>query len=93
MNPKTVIPVTIALVLLLFCAIVNGYWTDRWGTGSADELQNFSDRLANVPMSFGDWVGRDEESSEENDAQLKAAFGPSFTPLDRSGDVFSWDPS
>ena len=27
-----------------------------------------------------------------SDAQLKGAFGPSFTPLDRSGDVFSWDP-
>jgi NAD(P)-dependent dehydrogenase (short-subunit alcohol dehydrogenase family) len=26
------------------------------------------------------------------DAQLKGAFGPSFTPLDRSGDVFAWDP-
>jgi NAD(P)-dependent dehydrogenase (short-subunit alcohol dehydrogenase family) len=26
------------------------------------------------------------------DAQLKGAFGPSFTALDRSGDVFSWDP-
>jgi NAD(P)-dependent dehydrogenase (short-subunit alcohol dehydrogenase family) len=24
--------------------------------------------------------------------QLKGAFAPSFTPLDRSGDVFSWDP-
>jgi len=24
--------------------------------------------------------------------QLKAAFGPSLTPLERSGDVFSWDP-
>jgi len=24
--------------------------------------------------------------------QLKGAFGPSFTPLERSGDVFSWDP-
>ena len=26
------------------------------------------------------------------DQQLKGAFGPSFTPLERSGDVFSWDP-
>ena len=26
------------------------------------------------------------------DAQIKGAFGPSLTPLDRSGDVFSWDP-
>jgi NAD(P)-dependent dehydrogenase (short-subunit alcohol dehydrogenase family) len=26
------------------------------------------------------------------EAQLKSAFSASFTPLDRSGDVFSWDP-
>jgi NAD(P)-dependent dehydrogenase (short-subunit alcohol dehydrogenase family) len=26
------------------------------------------------------------------DQQLKGAFAASFTPLDRSGDVFSWDP-
>jgi hypothetical protein len=25
-------------------------------------------------------------------AQLKDAFGPSLTPLERSGEVFSWDP-
>ena len=25
-------------------------------------------------------------------AQLKGAFAPSFTPLERSPDVFSWDP-
>ncbi len=29
---------------------------------------------------------------EKIDAQLKQAFAPSFTPLERSGDVFSWDP-
>jgi hypothetical protein len=29
---------------------------------------------------------------EKLDAQLKGAFGPSFTPLDRSGEVFAWDP-
>lgn len=29
---------------------------------------------------------------EKLDAQLKGAFSGSFTPLDRSGDVFSWDP-
>jgi NAD(P)-dependent dehydrogenase (short-subunit alcohol dehydrogenase family) len=29
---------------------------------------------------------------EKLDAQLKGAFAGSFTPLDRSGDVFSWDP-
>jgi NAD(P)-dependent dehydrogenase (short-subunit alcohol dehydrogenase family) len=29
---------------------------------------------------------------EKLEAQLKGAFAPSFTPLERSGDVFSWDP-
>ncbi|HXW48239.1 MAG TPA: SDR family oxidoreductase [Xanthobacteraceae bacterium] len=29
---------------------------------------------------------------EKLDAQLMGAFAASFTPLDRSGDVFSWDP-
>src|SRR6202167_4328741 len=29
---------------------------------------------------------------EKLDAQLKGAFASSFTPLDRSSDVFSWDP-
>jgi NAD(P)-dependent dehydrogenase (short-subunit alcohol dehydrogenase family) len=29
---------------------------------------------------------------EKIDGQLKQAFAPSFTPLERSGDVFSWDP-
>jgi hypothetical protein len=29
---------------------------------------------------------------EKLDAQLKGALGPSFTPLERSSDVFSWDP-
>ncbi|MBX9776460.1 MAG: SDR family oxidoreductase [Xanthobacteraceae bacterium] len=29
---------------------------------------------------------------EKLDRQLKGAFGPSLTPLERSGDVFSWDP-
>jgi NAD(P)-dependent dehydrogenase (short-subunit alcohol dehydrogenase family) len=31
-------------------------------------------------------------TAEKLDAQLKGAFAASFTPLDRSSDVFSWDP-
>jgi NAD(P)-dependent dehydrogenase (short-subunit alcohol dehydrogenase family) len=29
---------------------------------------------------------------EAIDQQIKGAFGPSLTPLERSGDVFTWDP-
>ena len=31
-------------------------------------------------------------TAEKLDQQLKGAFGPSLTPLERSSDVFSWDP-
>jgi len=31
-------------------------------------------------------------TAEKLDAQLKGAFAPSFTPLERSADVFSWEP-
>jgi NAD(P)-dependent dehydrogenase (short-subunit alcohol dehydrogenase family) len=38
-------------------------------------------------------IHRSDGWTPENlDAQLKGAFAPSFTPLERSGDVFSWDP-
>jgi NAD(P)-dependent dehydrogenase (short-subunit alcohol dehydrogenase family) len=36
--------------------------------------------------------GSDGWTPEKLDAQLKGAFAASFTPLDRSSDVFSWDP-
>jgi NAD(P)-dependent dehydrogenase (short-subunit alcohol dehydrogenase family) len=38
-------------------------------------------------------IHRSEGWTPENlNAQLKGAFAPSFTPLERSADVFSWDP-
>ena len=70
---KAVIPVAAALILLLFCAAVNGYWTDRWGTGAAGQIEDYGKRVMSLPMNFGDWVGTDAVTTEESDSQLKAA--------------------
>jgi NAD(P)-dependent dehydrogenase (short-subunit alcohol dehydrogenase family) len=48
--------------------------------------------LFNQPRPIRTLQRSDGWTPEQLDQQLKGAFAPSFTPLDRSGDVFSWDP-
>jgi len=48
--------------------------------------------LFNQPRPIRTLQRSDGWTPEQLDRQLKGAFAPSFTPLDRSGDVFSWDP-
>jgi short-subunit dehydrogenase len=48
--------------------------------------------LFNQPRPIRSLHNAEGWTPEALDRQLKGAFAPSFTPLDRSGDVFSWDP-
>jgi len=48
--------------------------------------------LFNQPRPIRTIHRSDGWTPEKLDAQLKAALAPSFTPLERSSDVFSWDP-
>jgi len=48
--------------------------------------------LFNQPRPIRTLHRSDGWTPQKLDEQLKAAFGPSLTPLERSGDVFSWDP-
>jgi hypothetical protein len=48
--------------------------------------------LFNQPRPIRSLHRSDGWTPERLAAQLKDAFGPSLTPLERSGDVFSWDP-
>ena len=48
--------------------------------------------LFNQPRPVRTIHRSDGWTPEKIDAQLKGAFAPSFTPLDRSGEVFAWDP-
>jgi hypothetical protein len=64
------IPIAIAVVLMVLVAVVQGYWTDRWGRhDAADVLQGVAN-LANVPKNFGDWEGTDVASDPQ---QIKVA--------------------
>jgi NAD(P)-dependent dehydrogenase (short-subunit alcohol dehydrogenase family) len=48
--------------------------------------------LFNQPRPIRSLHSAEGWTPDSLDRQLKGAFAPSFTPLDRSGDVFSWDP-
>jgi NAD(P)-dependent dehydrogenase (short-subunit alcohol dehydrogenase family) len=61
-------------------------------SGQIFSVRNNEIFLFNQPRPIRSIHRADGWTPEKLDAQLKGAFGPSFTPLDRSGDVFAWDP-
>src|SRR3984893_11750172 len=61
-------------------------------SGQVFAVRNNEVFLFNQPRPIRSLHRSDGWTPEKLDQQLKGAFGPSLTPLDRSGDVFSWDP-
>ena len=61
-------------------------------SGQIFSVRNNEVFLFNQPRPIRALHRADGWTPERLEAQLKGAFAGSFTPLDRSGDVFSWDP-
>src|SRR5690242_12533361 len=61
-------------------------------SGQIFSVRNNEIFLFNQPRPIRSIHRSEGWTPERIDAQLKGAFGPSFTPLDRSGEVFAWDP-
>ena len=61
-------------------------------SGQVFAVRNNEIFLFNQPRPIRALHRSDGWTPETLDQQLKGAFGPSLTPLDRSGNVFSWDP-
>ena len=64
-----------AAVIIVSAAIVQGFWTGRWGVDESAELRTFADHLANVPMTIGDWEGTDMEEMDARERQIAGATG------------------
>ncbi len=82
MTPEKIAP----LVVYLACERAEGI------SGQVFAVRNNEIFLFNQPRPIRSLHRSDGWTPEILDQQLKGAFGPSLTPLDRSGDVFSWDP-
>jgi NAD(P)-dependent dehydrogenase (short-subunit alcohol dehydrogenase family) len=61
-------------------------------SGQVFGVRNNEVYLFNQPRPIRALHRSDGWTPQKLDEQLKGAFGPSLTPLERSGDVFSWDP-
>jgi NAD(P)-dependent dehydrogenase (short-subunit alcohol dehydrogenase family) len=61
-------------------------------SGQIFAVRNNEVFLFNQPRPIRAIHRSDGWTPQRLDEQLKGAFGASFTPLERSGDVFSWDP-
>jgi NAD(P)-dependent dehydrogenase (short-subunit alcohol dehydrogenase family) len=82
MTPEKIAP----LAVYLACDRAEGI------TGQIFAVRNNEIFLFNQPRPIRSLHRAEGWTPQALDRQLKGAFGPSLTPLDRSGDVFSWDP-
>jgi NAD(P)-dependent dehydrogenase (short-subunit alcohol dehydrogenase family) len=82
MTPEKIAP----LVVYLACDRAEGI------SGQVFAVRNNEIFLFNQPRPIRSLHRSDGWTPETIGQQLKGAFGPSLTPLERSGDVFSWDP-
>ena len=60
-----------ALALLIPCGILHGLWTDRWGV--SDEPAASVARLARLPLTVGEWDGREIETDPREGGAGKVA--------------------
>ena len=62
---RMVLPILAIVVILAAGTYYQGTYSERWGRRNSDLLNKFSERLANVPLAFGEWEGNDQEYDEE----------------------------
>jgi hypothetical protein len=82
MTPEKIAPLTVYLA----CDRAEGI------SGQIFGVRNNEIFLFDQPRPIRAIQRSDGWTPDKIDAQLKGALGPSFTPLERSSDVFSWDP-
>ena len=64
------LPAAVMAALILTAGTIHGRWTNRWAR--ATELQHAVDHLGKLPLTLGDWEGR-ENVLDEKEQKLYAA--------------------
>jgi hypothetical protein len=67
---KRYLPVAVMAALILTAGTIHGRWTNRWARST--ELQYAVDHLGKLPLTLGDWEGR-ENVLDEKERNLYAA--------------------
>lgn len=67
---KILLPVAVVVVMMAVCTVLQGRWSERWGAPATPLLNEWTSRLDQVPLEFGDWEGQEVAGNPE---QLKAS--------------------
>ncbi|MBX3415393.1 MAG: exosortase-associated EpsI family protein [Pirellulales bacterium] len=67
---KFILPVAVVIVMMAACTVLQGRWSERWGAPATPQLNDWTARLQQVPLEFGDWEGQEVAGNPE---QLKAS--------------------
>lgn len=65
-----IVPLALSIVLMVIVTYVEGTWTERWAKSDSEELARWSSRVESLPLTIGEWEGKDLPESQ---AELEAA--------------------
>ena len=82
---KTYLPIGVAVVLIAVTAWVQGNWSERWST--FPELELFAKQLEHVPLTVGDWQGKDLGKMDDRIRAEAGAEGELSRTYTRGQDV------
>lgn len=70
-----IIPAAVAAAIILITSVVQGLWTERWGSRVGEQLRGYAAAIDDMPLIVGDWEAPEieEEPSEADRQQLDAA--------------------
>jgi hypothetical protein len=67
----------VATFIVLASGLIHGLWTDRWAR--SDETVKARELLATIPMTVGDWVGKDHEKPSQPGAGVTGSLQRTYT--------------
>jgi len=67
---KAALPIAVVVLLMAVCTVLQGRWSERWGSPVSPLLDEWTSRLDQVPLEFGNWEGHEVSGNPE---QLKAS--------------------
>lgn len=70
-----VIPTAVAVVLIFFTTIVQGWLTDRWGPSASEQLTAFAEAFKRVPDQIGDWELQQITDMDPREREAAGAVG------------------
>jgi hypothetical protein len=65
------LPFAVVLIALGVGTLIEGKFSDRWGRASSEKLTAFTERLTKVPKTVGDWVGVDDQMTEQKKKEFE----------------------